>query len=200
MGLKAVWMVIGLVPMSPNTTPGAPPKLQCKTGRSGLGSSRPRLRTPASAGHPAQSSLGRDSSCCSDDDVTKSSDINANLRLIVSPKGFTGPALNQAKDAGVGVFSLLPEDPAEAGFTIGVLWYARSYQWDQIQMQLRFHGRPPEPGSYTGVEVLYLNKPVVKLVLERAFEDLRQRYKRWAFRFEREIRRSCTAYDTGSTL
>src|SRR6478735_2025077 len=39
--LKAVWMVVGLVPMSPNTTPSAPPKLQCKTGRSGLGSSRP---------------------------------------------------------------------------------------------------------------------------------------------------------------
>ena len=31
--LKAVWMVVGLVPMSPNTTPSAPPKLQGKTGR-----------------------------------------------------------------------------------------------------------------------------------------------------------------------
>src|SRR6185369_11768986 len=62
LGLKAVWMVIGLVPKSPNTTPSAPPKLQGKTGRSGLVSSRPRLRTPASAGHPSQSSLGRDSS------------------------------------------------------------------------------------------------------------------------------------------
>src|SRR5258708_38634906 len=59
LGLKAVWMVIGLVPMSANTTPSAPPKLQCKTGRSELGSSRPILRTPASAGHPSQSSLGR---------------------------------------------------------------------------------------------------------------------------------------------
>src|SRR6187200_1373974 len=61
LGLTAVWMVIGLVPMSPNTTPSAPPKLQCKTGRSALGSSRPTLRTPASAGHPSQSSTGRDS-------------------------------------------------------------------------------------------------------------------------------------------
>ena len=34
-GVTAVWMVIGLVPMSPNTTPSAPPKLPCKTGRSG---------------------------------------------------------------------------------------------------------------------------------------------------------------------
>src|SRR4029077_4734242 len=68
LGLTAVWMVIGLVPMSPNTTPSAPPKLQRKTGRSGLGSFRPKLRTPASAGHPSQSSSGRDTHgaclCC----------------------------------------------------------------------------------------------------------------------------------------
>ena len=37
------------------------PKLQGESGRPGLGSSRPRLRTPASAGHSAQSSSGRDS-------------------------------------------------------------------------------------------------------------------------------------------
>jgi hypothetical protein len=36
-------------------------EMQCKSGRPALGSSRPRLRTPASAGHPSQSSTGRDS-------------------------------------------------------------------------------------------------------------------------------------------
>jgi hypothetical protein len=36
------------------------PELQCESGQPALGSSRPRLRTPASAGHPAQSSSGRD--------------------------------------------------------------------------------------------------------------------------------------------
>ena len=35
-------------------------KLQCQSGRPALGSSRLRLRTPASAGHPSQSSTGRD--------------------------------------------------------------------------------------------------------------------------------------------
>src|ERR1700687_126578 len=41
------------------------PKLQCKPGRPALGSSRPRLRTPASVGHPSQSSTGRDrGGCC----------------------------------------------------------------------------------------------------------------------------------------
>ena len=35
-------------------------KLQCQSGRPALGSSRHRLRTPASAGHPSRSSTGRD--------------------------------------------------------------------------------------------------------------------------------------------
>ena len=39
---------------------GRSPELPCESGRPALGSSRPRLRTPASAGHPAQSSTGRD--------------------------------------------------------------------------------------------------------------------------------------------
>ena len=37
------------------------PKLQCESGRPARGSSRPTLRTPASARHPLQSSTGRDS-------------------------------------------------------------------------------------------------------------------------------------------
>lgn len=97
--------------------------------------------------------------------ITKSSDINANLRLIVSSRGFTGPALKQAKDSGVGVFSLLPDDPADTGFSVGILWYARAYKWDQIQLHLRFHGQPAQPSSYKGEEVLYLGKPVVNWFL-----------------------------------
>lgn len=97
--------------------------------------------------------------------ITKSCDINANFRLIVSARGFTGPALKQAKDKGVGVFSLLPDDPANTDFSVGVLWYARVYQWDQIQLHLRFHGQPAQPSSYKGEEVLYLGKPVVNWFL-----------------------------------
>lgn len=98
--------------------------------------------------------------------VTKSSDIHANFRLIVSKKSFTETALRQAKDAGVGVFSLLPDDPAGAGFSVGVLWYARVYQWDQIRAHLRFHGPAAEPGSYKGQEALYLGKPVINWFLK----------------------------------
>jgi hypothetical protein len=57
-----------------------PPKLQCKAGRSGLGSSRPRLRTPASAGHPSQSSLGRDNSCVRREGATQARYYTATRR------------------------------------------------------------------------------------------------------------------------
>jgi hypothetical protein len=36
------------------------PKFKCKSEQPALGSSRPKLRTPASPGHPSQSSTGRD--------------------------------------------------------------------------------------------------------------------------------------------
>jgi hypothetical protein len=42
------------------------PKLQCESGRTARGSSRPRLRAPASGGHPSQCSTGRDRCCCCD--------------------------------------------------------------------------------------------------------------------------------------
>ena len=98
--------------------------------------------------------------------ITKSDNINANFRLIVSRKGFTEPALKQAKDAGVGVFSLLPDDAADTGFSVGVRWYARVYHWAQIQLHLRFHGQAPQPSSYKQEEVLYLGKPVANWFLK----------------------------------
>jgi Restriction endonuclease len=95
--------------------------------------------------------------------VTKTRDINANLRMIVSPKGFTDPALIQARDAGVGVFSLLPDDPNEAGFSIGVLWYARAYRWGDRQYQIRFDGRSPRAGAYAANEMLYAGAPILNV-------------------------------------
>lgn len=98
--------------------------------------------------------------------ITKTHDINANLRMIISPKGFTRPALDQAKDAGVGVFSLLPDDPLDAGFSIGVLWYARAYYWVNMQADFHFSGVSPHAGSYKGEDVLYSGKPIVNRFLK----------------------------------
>lgn len=96
--------------------------------------------------------------------ITKTRDINANLRMIVSPKGFTGPALAQAKDAGVGVLSLLPDDPNQAGFSVGVLWYAREYKWGDLTVHLNYTGKEPQSGTYRADEILYKGAPVINVL------------------------------------
>jgi hypothetical protein len=57
------------------------PKLQCESGRTALGSSKASLRTPVSAGHPSQSSTGRDS-CCPV--RVKGCDVQVNLAIEVA--------------------------------------------------------------------------------------------------------------------
>jgi hypothetical protein len=95
--------------------------------------------------------------------VTKTRDVNANLCLIVSPKGFTEPALRQAKDAGIGVFSLLPDDPDAAGFTLGVLWYGLAYKWGERKYDVRFLGSGPKPGSYSTSDLLHNGAPILNV-------------------------------------
>lgn len=94
--------------------------------------------------------------------ITKTGDINANFKFIVSAKGFTEPALAQAKHAGVGVFSLLRDDPNADGFGNGVFWYARSYSWVR-QYQIHFAGKAPRPGSYAANQVLYEDAPILNV-------------------------------------
>jgi len=94
--------------------------------------------------------------------ITKTRDINAHLKFIVSSKGFTEPALAQAKDAGVGTFSLLLDDPNTVGFDKGVFWYARSYTWER-QAQIHFAGKAPRPGSYSANQAFYGNAPILNV-------------------------------------
>jgi len=59
----------------------------------------------------------------------KSENLNANLRVIVSSRGFTDQALKLAKHEGIGCLSLLPDDPKQVGFSIGDTWYGRRFKW-----------------------------------------------------------------------
>jgi restriction endonuclease len=49
----------------------------------------------------------------------KTENLVAHLRMMVSKKGFTERAIRLAKHEGVTCLSLLPNDPAESGFSIG---------------------------------------------------------------------------------
>ena len=85
--------------------------------------------------------------------------------MIVSPKGFTAPALRQARDAGVGVLSLLPDHLHDAGFSVGVVWYGRLYTLEDIRAEIRFRGPSPVSGSYGESDLLYRGKPVLNWFL-----------------------------------
>jgi Restriction endonuclease len=98
--------------------------------------------------------------------ITKSDDINANLRLIVSPMGFTAPALAQAKDAGIGVYSLLPVVSSDAGFKVGVLSYGRLYEWVNIRLETQFSEPVPDLNLVQDDPLLYDGKPVYEWFLK----------------------------------
>ena len=91
--------------------------------------------------------------------------INASLRMMVSPKGFTEPTLRQAREGGVGVLSLLPDDPDDGGFSVGVLWYGRLHTLEDIRAEIRFSGPSPVSGSYGESDLLKRGKPVLNWFL-----------------------------------
>lgn len=59
----------------------------------------------------------------------KAEDINANLKMLVSKKGFTRNALDMAAKMGIQAYSILPDEESEAGFIVGHKWQAYIYQW-----------------------------------------------------------------------
>lgn len=74
--------------------------------------------------------------------VTKSQDINANFKIIVSRKGFTKPAIQKAKHYGVQTLSLMPNSNANNGFKVGNYWFADIYYWKQMSLKLLFVVEP----------------------------------------------------------
>lgn len=93
--------------------------------------------------------------------VTKSRYVNANIVLMVSPKGFTSPGLALAKHEGVGTLSLLPDDPEDAGFALGVTWFAKAWRWSQLEVSIHFPPEHPPCGPFKAENVLLNGKPVV---------------------------------------
>lgn len=73
----------------------------------------------------------------------KTENLGANLRLIVSRKGFTKQALKLAEHEGIGCLSLLPEDPKLAGFSVGDMWYGTLYRWDEFKLTVYFAPNQP---------------------------------------------------------
>ncbi len=93
--------------------------------------------------------------------ANKSENVGANLRLIVSKKGFTQQALNLAKHEHIGCLSLMPADPKQAGFTIGCFWYGLIRKWTDVRLVVHFPADKPLTAGFRSEFVKWEGRPVV---------------------------------------
>ncbi|MCW3099041.1 MAG: restriction endonuclease family protein [Chthonomonadaceae bacterium] len=100
----------------------------------------------------------------------KTENVGANLRIMVSRKGFTDQALKLAKHENIGCLSLLPDDPKQAGFRIGQYWYGVIRSWKIEQMRLDFVVPPPPSlAAFDFNSVKYREKPAVNWFLKELY-------------------------------
>jgi hypothetical protein len=92
--------------------------------------------------------------------ATKSRDVNANLKVFVSRRGFTKTAIEKAKDYGIQTQSLFPQDASEPP-VIGTKWYADVYYWKQIAIQLHFVTEPKIAIRFAAEDVAINGKRVI---------------------------------------
>jgi hypothetical protein len=97
----------------------------------------------------------------------KSEHLGANLRIMVSRRGFTPQALRVAKHEFITCLSLLPSDTKQ-GFLIGQFCYGLIRRWTDVRMLLRFRTRVYlKDWSYENLK--YDNKNVVNWFLYELF-------------------------------
>lgn len=93
--------------------------------------------------------------------ATKSQNINANFKIVMSRNGFTKPALKECAHYGIQPLSLLENDPANKKFFVGTRWEAEVTRWGQISTTLIFVNEPKEPVHFNAEEVNIDGKPVL---------------------------------------
>jgi hypothetical protein len=99
----------------------------------------------------------------------KTENLGANLRLMVSRKGFTEQALKLAKHEHIGCLSLLPEDPAQVGFSIGDMWYGVLRLWTNVRLVIHFTVARAPIATFDSNTVKWKGKPVVNWFLKELF-------------------------------
>ena len=101
--------------------------------------------------------------------ATKSENIGANLKLIVSRKGFTDQALKVAKDKNIGCLSLLPQDPKQLGFSIGNMFYGLIKTWEILKIDIHFAVSPCPFKTFNIDTVKWKDKAVINWFWKELF-------------------------------
>lgn len=93
--------------------------------------------------------------------VTKSNEINANFKVLVSRRGFSTPAIEKARHYGIQTLSLLPNDEVNLGFKVGNCWYVDLYHWEQLALTLLYTEDSKHRVEFKAEEVTIGGKRVV---------------------------------------
>jgi hypothetical protein len=99
----------------------------------------------------------------------KTENLGANLRLIVSTKGFAKQSLKLAKHENIGCLSLLPDNPEQVGFSIGDMWYGVIRMWSNIRLTVHFESKKSPISTFDGNTVKWQGKPVINWFLKELF-------------------------------
>jgi len=93
--------------------------------------------------------------------VTKSQEINANVRLFMSRRGFTQPALEKCKHYGIQPLSLLGKDAANLKLSLGTRWEAERQSWRGILVTLKFVDEGTKPNRFRSDQLTIHGKRVL---------------------------------------
>jgi hypothetical protein len=91
----------------------------------------------------------------------KARNVNANFIMMVSKMGFSEPGLRAAKHEGVGTLSLLPDDPIDAGFSVGIICYANRYEWGPFNFGLYGKEKNEPRGASDLRSITLYGRPVI---------------------------------------
>ncbi len=105
----------------------------------------------------------------------KSEHLGANLRLMVSRKGFTKQALQLALHDHIGCLSLAPDDPKLAGFSIGQTCYGIIRKWINVQLNVTFEMPIPPVVGFPSMDVTHGGMPVVHWFMRELFSKMLDR-------------------------
>jgi hypothetical protein len=91
--------------------------------------------------------------------------LGANLRMILSRKGFTKQALRLAAHEHITCLSLLPHDPTQTGLSIGHFWYGTARFWTDARLAIHFAGKAPPTIDVPFDSIAYGGLPVANWFL-----------------------------------
>lgn len=93
--------------------------------------------------------------------VTKSRDVNANIRVLISRRGFTKRALEKCADYGIQPLSLLGHDTEKLKTFLGTRWEAELIRWKRMSVTLRYPEASEDRTSFSAPLLTIRGKKVL---------------------------------------